>query len=195
MQKQKHLGREQVFKKPNEVKIPMPHLFIISYGNDAERKRIEYLLEKWSERAEISKLRGITFIIDTENVSEFAEELLSKLDPPSSDKVEVYHVKKEDLKSKVAPNKVELEYITNENPQIVRKLLRYILSKCNAYYVSSDDLSMTYGAYTKKGRVEIRIEIDEKSTNETQIVISLVGYGEVVEYMAKKLREELSLLL
>ncbi|WP_148882255.1 hypothetical protein [Thermococcus aciditolerans] len=172
----------------------MPHLFIVGYENDAERKRVEYLLDKWSNRARISKVRGISFIIDASDVEGFAEELLSKLDPPTEGKVRVYRVEPEDIGSKIAPNRRELEYLAGEEPIVVQKLLKYVLSKFGAYYVSSEGNISRYRAYTKKGRMEIEASVEETGEG-TRVVIGIEGYGTAVDDLARKLEKELSLLL
>ncbi|WP_297435443.1 hypothetical protein [Thermococcus sp.] len=172
----------------------MPHLFIVGYENDAERKRVEYLLDKWSNRARISKVRGISFIIDSSDVEGFAEELLSKLDPPTEEKVRVYRVEPEDIGSRVSPTRREIEHLTREEPVVVRKLLKYVLSKFGAYYVSSEGNVSRYRAYTKKGRMEVEVLVEERD-NGTAVVIAIEGYGTAVEDMARKLERELSILL
>ncbi|NJE04693.1 hypothetical protein E3E36_00710 [Thermococcus sp. M36] len=172
----------------------MAHLFVVMYENDAERKRVEYLIDKWSNRVRVSKVKGISFIVDSPDVSEFAEELLSKLDPPTEGKVRVYSIKPEDIGSKVTPRRVEIERLTEEEPTVVAKLLRYVLSKFGAYYVSSEGSVSKYMAYTKKGRLEITVSVEEEG-GETAVRVLVEGYGSAVEDMAKKIERELSLLL
>ncbi|MBC7094466.1 hypothetical protein [Thermococcus sp.] len=172
----------------------MKYLFIVDYQDDAERKRIDYLLEKWQERAAISKPRGLTFIIDTEDISEFAEELLSKLNPDSSKKVEVFLLHEKDLQAKVQPKRVVLEYHSKESAEVVKKLLEYVFSKNNIRYYSSDIRSTKYFILTRKGRVDIEVTLEPKG-NEIQIKLVLSGYGEAVEYIAGKLKEEVESFL
>ncbi len=172
----------------------MAHLFVVTYENDAERKRIEYLIDKWSNRAKMSKIRGISFIVEAPDVSRFVEELLSKLDPPSDGKLMVYEVRPEDIGSKVTPKKAEIRKATDEDPKVVSKLLRYILTKFGAYYASSEGALSTYRAYTKKGRLEMAVSVEEED-GKTTVRVLIEGYGSAVEDMAKKIERELSLLL
>ncbi|MEM2787971.1 MAG: hypothetical protein QXJ58_06855 [Archaeoglobaceae archaeon] len=37
------------------------HLVCVDYGDEAERKRIEYIIEKWKESSGIEKLKGMAF--------------------------------------------------------------------------------------------------------------------------------------
>jgi len=172
----------------------MKYLFVIDYADDAERKRIDYLLEKWKERARISKLKGLTFVIETEEVNRFAEELFSKLNPESFKKVETFVLWEKDLQSNIQPNKLVLEYQSKEPLDTVKKFLKYVFSKNNIRYYSSDVNSAKYFTLTRKGRVDIEVVI--KPTNKrTEVKLLFSGYGEAVEYVAEKLKEELELLL
>ena len=172
----------------------MKYLFIVDYEDDAERKRIDYLLEKWRERARISKPKGLTFIIETEEIDKFAEELFSKLNPESSRKVEVFALHEKDLQSKIQPNKLILEYQSEEPPETVEKFLKYVFSKNNIRYYSSDIKSTKYFTLTRKGRVDIEVIIEPKK-NKIQVKLLFSGYGEALEYVVKKLKEELEPLL
>ncbi|WP_175059081.1 hypothetical protein [Thermococcus sp. 2319x1] len=172
----------------------MKYLFIVSYEDDAERKRIDYLLEKWQERARISKPKGLTFIIETNEISEFAEELLSKLNPSSSKRVESFVLHEKDLRSQIRSTTTVIEYQSNESPEIVKKLLDYVFSKNNIRYHSSDLKSTKYFVLTRKGRVDIAVTMESKN-GKTWIKLSLSGYGEAVEHIAKKLKEDLDHLL
>jgi len=172
----------------------MKYLFIVDYEDDAERKRIDYLLEKWQERARISKPRGLTFIIDTEDVSEFAEELLSKLSPDSSKKVKVFSLHERDLQANIQPNELVLEYHSKESAEVVKKLLEYIFSKNNIRYYSSDIRSAKYFTLTRKGRVDIELTLKPEG-RETKIKLVLSGYGDAVDYIGKKLGEEIESLM
>lgn len=172
----------------------MKYLFIVNYEDDAERKRIDYLLEKWQEHARISKPKGLTFIIETDEISKFAEELFSKLNPSSSKKVESFVLHGKDLSSQIRSATTVLEYQSNDPLEIVKKLLNYVFSKNNIRYYSSDLNSTKYFVLTRKGRVDIEVTIDSRN-DKTQVKLLLSGYGEAVEHMAKKLKEDLDSLL
>jgi len=172
----------------------MKYLFIVDYEDDAERKRIDYLLEKWRERARVSKPKGLTFVIETEEIDKFAEELFSKLNPESSGKVEVFALHEKDLQSKIQPNKLVIEYQSEESPGTVKKFLEYVFSKNNIRYYSSDIKSTKYFTLTRKGRVDIEVIIESRK-NGTRVKLLFSGYGEAVEYVSEKLKEDLGPLL
>lgn len=55
------------------------YLVAVDYENDAERKRIEYLLSNRSDIT-VEKLRGLVRLVHTETFDEFYEELSAKVD-------------------------------------------------------------------------------------------------------------------
>ncbi|AAL80777.1 hypothetical protein PFDSM3638_03260 [Pyrococcus furiosus DSM 3638] len=172
----------------------MKYLFIVDYSDDAERKRIDYLLEKWQDQAIISKPRGLIFIIETRDINKFAEELFSKLSPQSSKKVRAFVIQEENLQSKIPPKEKVLEYYSKESENVVKRLLRYIFSKNNLYYYSSDNYSEEYFTLTRKGRVSIEVSVKPISGG-TKVKLRLSGYGEAVEYVAEKIDNDIRLLL
>ncbi len=167
------------------------YLFIVNYEDDAERKRIEYLLEKWQTSAKVSKLKGMSFIIETDEISKFVKELFSKLDPKSS--VKSFKIIEKDFSSEIKLNRIILEYLTKESTEVVKKLLEYIFSKNNIRYYSSDGDSSKYFVLTRKGRIDVEVSITHKNSK-TLVKLIILGYGDTPEYMAEKLKKDLSIL-
>ena len=46
----------------------MRYLIVVDYEKDTERKRIDYLIEKWSQRVDIEKIRKMAILIETEDI-------------------------------------------------------------------------------------------------------------------------------
>lgn len=175
---------------PNKfVVVPMEYIIFVSYESDAERKRIDYLLDKWSSRTKIRKPKGFVFFIDTENPQEFLEELFSKLEGDAEEKVEIYKVK--GVVKKVEAKRKNLEYTINEEKKVVEKFMEYLLSKLNASYSYSDALAKVYDIYTRKGRGIVKVIL--RGNHKTDIVLEIEGYGDVVDFLAEKIDEELRL--
>ena len=167
----------------------MGYIIFVSYENDAERKRIDYLLEKWSTKAEIKKPKGIVFLIETEEAQEFLEELFSKLEGDAEEKVEIYRV--EGVVKKVPAKRRVLQYTIREERKIVDRFIEYLLSKLNASYSHSDAMARVYTVYTRKGRGTVKVIL--RGTDETTAVFEIEGYGDVVDFLAEKIEEELKL--
>ena len=175
--------------KIRHVVMPMGYIIFVSYESDAERKRIDYLLDKWSSRAEIKKPRGMVFFIETDNSQEFLEELLSKLEGNAEEKVEVYRV--EGVVKKVEAKKRALQYTINEERKVVERFVEYLLSKLNASYAYSDAIARVYNVYTRKGRGVVKVIL--RGDGRTTVVLEIEGYGDVVDFLAEKIDEELRL--
>ncbi|WP_461865212.1 hypothetical protein [Thermococcus sp.] len=167
----------------------MKYIVFVSYETDAERKRVDYLLDKWSGRAKIKKPRGMVFIIDTEEANEFLEELLSKLSGNAAEKVEIYKI--EEAVKKVEANVKTLHYTILEDTRVVGKFVEYLLSKLNATYSYSDALAKVYEVYTRKGRAIIKIIIRGNETS--SVVFRIEGYGDAVGFLAERIDEEMKL--
>jgi len=173
---------------PNKfVVMPMGYIIFVSYESDAERKRIDYLVDKWSSRAKIKKPRGFVFLIDTEKVQEFLEELFSKLEGNAEEKVEIYKV--EEVIKKVKAKRKSLEYTINEERKVVERFMEYLLSKLNASYAYSDALAKVYEVYTRKGRGIVRVIL--RGNHKTDVALEIEGYGDVVDYLVEKIDDEL----
>ena len=173
----------------NSVVVPMEYVIFVSYETDAERKRIDYLLDKWSGRAKIRKPKGMVFLIETEGANEFLAELLSKLSGNAAEKVEVYKI--EEVVKKVEASVRTLQYSIPEGVRVVGKFVEYLLSKLNASYVHSDALARVYEVYTRKGRALIKTIIRGGETS--TVIFKIEGYGDAVDFLAERIDEEMKL--
>ncbi len=167
----------------------MRYLVIVRYENDAERKRVDYLLEKWSEKTSIKKPKGLIFFIDTDRPHEFLEDLFSKLEGEPERKVEVYKV--EGTVRGVEKRSVELRYKIPEEKRVVERFIEYILTKFNANVLQKIGGSKVYEVPTRKGRGTVQVEL--KENNGTEVIITIQGYGDVVDFLSERIKEELTL--
>ena len=167
----------------------MEYILFVAYDSDAERKRIDYLLDKWSERATVRKPKGLVFYMDIENPQEFLEELFSKLEGNAKEKVEVYRVKK--VEKTVETRRRVLEYSINEEQKFVEKFVDYLLSKMNAGYLRNEGDTRVYSVYTRKGSATIQVTFEGSSA--TRVVFDIEGYGDSVDFIAERIDEELRL--
>jgi len=58
------------------------YMLVLDYESDAERKRIDYAIERWQNKLKISKPKGTIIIIDgrQDKIDEFVEDLCSRLE-------------------------------------------------------------------------------------------------------------------
>ncbi|MFC1926707.1 hypothetical protein ACFLWV_03025 [Chloroflexota bacterium] len=166
------------------------HLVIVRYSNDAERKRIEYILDKWKEKLEIRKPDGIISFINGEELEGFIEDLYSRT---SGNSISLYRVEKETVDIQKDEREIKLEL--KEKREMVEKLFGFIMAKQKA--VLKREMREPYGRVyelnTKKGKAEISV-IFRSEGQGVAIQVRITGYGEVVEFLNSKLSEELSYL-
>ena len=169
------------------------HLLLLDYDTDAERKRIDYAIERWQDKIKISKPRGIIIIVDgkMERMNDFIEDFSARLDK-SEEKVEVY--KLEDYRTDIEKNVKNLTYQTTENIEFLKKFFSYLMTKLNASYDHNSKFGTVYDLYTKKGQVKIDIVV-KQVTDATNIIVKLEGYGSVVDFISEKINTEVNVFL
>jgi len=163
----------------------MKYFVVVSYDDDAERKRVDYLLSKWAEKAAVEKPRGMAFLIETEKGKEFFEELFSRIEGNPSEKVRVYRVTEE--WPELRERRETREYLLAEEEGFVRRFLAYLCSKLGGTFRPGEG---TCEAYTRKGRGVIRFSL-AKAPGGTVVRVTVSGYGEVVDYLLSRVEEEL----
>lgn len=167
----------------------MGYIIFVGYDTDAERKRIEYLIDKWSGRMVIKKPRGTVIYIEAEDPSEFLEELFSKLEGDVEEKVEIYEARP--VRRKVETRRRRLEYSLPEEKKVVERFIDYLMSKLNAGFLGSDAISKAYSVYTRKGRATIKVLT--RGNGMSHVTFEIEGFGEAVDFLAEKIDEELKL--
>ena len=167
----------------------MGYIIFVGYDNDAERKRIDYLIDKWAGRLGIKKPRGYVLHIEADDPGEFLEELLSRLEGSVNEKVKVYRA--EEVEDLAKAKRRTLQYRINEEKRFVERFIEYLLSKLNASYAYSDALARVYTVHTRKGRATVKVLL--KGNGHTNVVFDIEGYGDVVDFLAERIDEELRL--
>ena len=169
----------------------MDYLILVDYRSDAERKRIDYAIERWKERGEnINKPKGTIIHYRGENVDEFLDDICSRL----GEGKEVAHVFAGDFYSpSISEQTKHLKYSSKMEPMILSKFLNYIMNKLGASYDGTRENIRSYTAYTKKGQVGIDLLM--KEDEKTELLITLRGYGDVVSFIAERIDKELKVFL
>lgn len=162
----------------------MKYFVVVSYDDDAERKRVDYLLSKWAERASVEKPRGMTFIIETDQDKEFFEELFSKIEGNPAEKVRVFRVAEE--WPELRERSITREYLIPEDEGFVRRFLAYLCSKLGGTFEPDE----TCEVYTRKGRGVLHFSL-RGTPSGTVVRVTVSGYGEVVEYIISRIDDEL----
>ncbi len=166
------------------------HLVIARYSSDPERKRIEYILDKWKERLRITKPEGIISLIDGEELDEFVEDLYSRT---SRSNISLYRIEKEAVD--IQKGESEIRMRLDEKKETLEKLIGFVMAKQKAVlkHERRDPLEKTYDITTKKGKAQVSVALRDDGRY-VDMRVRITGYGEVVEFLSGRLDEELRYL-
>lgn len=170
----------------------MQHLIILDYRSDAERKRIDYTIEKWSAKANlsISKPKGVVVLFEGDDFHEFLEDIYSRIEsgvnPP-----QIYSL--EESTPVVEKRERRLTFTTDQSADTVQNFINYLLAKQNAAFEYSDGTRKIYTARTRKGHVQVTIHIEREK--EVRCQMSIEGYGDVVDFIAGRIEDEMNVFL
>jgi Fe2+ transport system protein B len=169
------------------------YLLILDYESDAERKRIDYAIERWQHKLKISKPKGTIIVIDgkQDRIDEFVEDLCSRLEK-SEEKVKIHNISS--YSPDIEKNIKKITYQTKEQREFLEKFIDYLMAKLSASYEYSSKIGKIYKVYTKKGQAKVEIILQNKETG-TDVHIAIDGYGEVVDFISVKIDNEMSMFL
>jgi hypothetical protein len=168
-------------------------LLILDYESDAERKRIDYAIERWQKKLNINKPKGTIILVDGKQsrIDEFVEDLCSRLDG-SEKKVTIHTIEK--YEPEIEKNTKKISYTTKEQKEYLEKFVRYLMAKINAGFEFSNDIGTVYNVYTKKGQATLTISL-QSGEKGTDITITIDGYGDVVDFITDKIHNEMTTYL
>ena len=168
-------------------------LLILDYESDAERKRIDYAIERWQDRLKIMKPKGTILVIDgkQEQIDEFVEDLCARLEK-SEEKVKIH--KLNNYAPVVEKNVKKIVYQTTEQRKFLEKFIDYLMAKLSASYEYNSRIGKVYKLYTKKGQAKLEIAMQDKNMG-TNITIAIDGYGDVVDFISDKIDNEMNTFL
>ncbi|MDP2846252.1 MAG: hypothetical protein Q8N79_09335 [Candidatus Methanoperedens sp.] len=165
----------------------MVYLIVAKYSDDAERKRIEYAIERWGDVMKLGRPDGVPIIIHDESgkVMDFLDDLYSRT---SKDKVKIYNLSEASFEIEETGKhiKVELE----GSLETVEKLVAVVAAKQNAIFKDEILSRKRYEVSTKKGRAEILTYL-KPLDNKVVVDIMIKGYGEAPELVYNKISNEL----
>jgi hypothetical protein len=169
------------------------YLVALDYQSDAERKRVEYLLDNRSE-IDVEKTRGLARIVrvDEDDFKSFYEDLSAKVD--ALDHLRVNELVDVDVTPDENHEQFHIE--TDAPRDQVNWAFETIKRKRNATVEDQDSQSeqryKQYVATTQSGTVRYSYELDAVDESTTHVDIHVWGYGEAPEVMRAFIEEELS---
>jgi len=162
------------------------YLINIDYRNDTERKRVEYLLQKWVDAANLTKPTGFTLLAEGPDVEEMIKELIAKT---SKEQVNVYSIKKAEIGLETEKEEIEMTFDASKNS--VKKFIDYMLAKRKAVLKHTGSGFEEYSIYTRKGG-KATITVKMTGDGKTKLSLKVTGYKPATEYLYKELKEELN---
>ena len=169
----------------------MDYLIVVDYQSDAERKRIDYAMERWKDKANIHKPKGTVIHFDNGDIDEFLDDLYSRL---SVGKGSVHVFAGDAYSPEITEQTMHLQYSSSMETEAIDKFLNYIMNKLGASFEGTKQGIKSYTAYTKKGQVGIDVSLKNKD-GETILLITLRGYGDVVTFVNGRIDKELKVFL
>jgi len=169
------------------------YLIIIDYSSDAERKRIDYAIERWKNNVTITKPKGTIITIDGDNkkIDEFIEDISARVKNPEK-KVKINKII--NYVPNVEKNTKKISFSSKEPKEYVERFIDYLMSKLNASYEYNNDIGKVYKIYTKKGQARLDIALIDKMDT-LNIDFYIDGYGNVVDFISDKIDNEMNLFL
>jgi hypothetical protein len=159
------------------------YLFVVSYEDDAERKRVEYLFNNWDD-GEMTKPAGLVRVGTDVDHDALYERLVSKV---PADQVESFQLQSVD--PDVAKERHSVEESVDADADAVESFVEYMLSKKKAVLQSA--ARNEYEVYTKKGRATVTYRLDETGET-TAVTVTVEGYPPAPSFLADFFETELA---
>jgi hypothetical protein len=134
------------------------HLITINYSSDAERKRVEYIFNKYeSEDGDIDRITGVSRIIQDDDVEKLLSELYLRAPP---EKIKVY--KLTEITTKTASESNKIESRLSGQKESIESFIGYLLAQRKAVFKRKMGNLKLYTSTTRKGYAEIIVGISQK---------------------------------
>jgi len=164
------------------------YLVIVELSGDADRKRLDYMMEKWEGLLKLRKLCSGVFIVagSSADVIKFFDDLLSRF---SGDKVEIFKLSEPDIS--LEPLTLEALYEVTHLTGDVWSVIDFIMAKLKGALISSVGTSRTYRVKGRPGEVEVSFSLYERDGRRL-VKVEVRGYGKAVPSVFNKISNELS---
>ncbi len=162
---------------------PGEYLFVVTYKDESERKRVEYLFNNWSDGT-IEHPDGLLRLTDGVDHEHLYEQLVTKV---PEEQISTYTV--EPVETELEPTHLTVEQEINAPESTVESFLEYVLSKRKA--VIQDTERNEYEVYSKKGRAVLRYNLSV-SSGVTTVRLVIEGHQPAPSFLANFFEQELN---
>ncbi len=166
------------------------YLITAKYSGDAERKRIEYIIKLWEDKANIIKPTGITFFVDGEP-DEIVNDLVSKI---SEKNIDVFKLEKSPLNLEKGRKKIEMSF--NADVNVVEKFAGFVMAKRKGVLKreSKKPRIKEYSVYTNKGGGDVAVKFsggeEGEGNKETKLLIVIEAFEPALSYIYRVITED-----
>ena len=129
-------------------------LIMVKYGDEAERKKIEYLISKYSAR----RVKDVVIEVRDADFEEFVKELYGKI---PEDRLRVISGREEKVHVAKAREEIRMGFSTDADS--VMQFLNYLIVRRKGTYRGPLGGFERYRLHTKKGLVELSIKTAKES--------------------------------
>jgi len=167
-------------------------LLVVRYASDVERKRLEYLLNRYQARVRGERVHGSVVMLegDQGDIESLIRELYARI---PRDRVEVYRVER--LEVDVEPMRRTGRVSTGMPPEAVWGVVEFLVRKLRGVPVSTTDSSRKYRLYVKGGVVDVTFTVAPKSGGGSVVEFTVEGYDRHVDSVYSELERELGFLM
>lgn len=177
-------GETQDVNKESEGPNKEEYLVRLDFDDEAERKRVEYLLNN-QEDIEVSIPRGFVRIVETGDLAELYEDLSAKVN--DVDDLEVDRLAEVDT----TPSERERRFTrtTDVDADRIDWLFESVVKKRDA--ALADPQRGVYNVSTRKGNARCWYEFTENPDGTAELTVYASGYGEAPDTLIDFLQDEM----
>ncbi|MEB3845049.1 MAG: hypothetical protein LRS48_05140 [Desulfurococcales archaeon] len=164
-------------------------MIIVPYESDAERKRLEYVLEKYNRRLRLKKPRGAVIIASGNENDELKllDELIARL---GSEKVVAYRITGPVEKD---PESVHVSFTLPIPPAEAWGALTAVMSRMRGALVSRTGSVRVYSLTTRGARATVKVSLSGHGEGSRGVAV-FEGYGGRLSRLAEKFCGEVRVL-
>ena len=165
-------------------------MLIVRYTGEADRKRLEYVLEKYRDRIRVLRPSGAVLLINGDNsdIKSFLEDLYSRI---PRENIEFYKLSEPNIE--IEEKRSSFEVRIGLPPEEVWGAIGLIMARMKGSLISSVSGSREYIIRPRGGYARVRIHVAPHGRG-SLVRVFLEGYGGGLERVASGLISELRLL-
>ena len=160
------------------------YLVVLDYTDEAERKRVEYLLNNREDTA-VSPVRGFVRLAETDDLNGLYEDLSAKVD--DVDDLSLHRL--EDVDTTPSETHLDFEVTTEVDEERIEWLFESLMNKRDAAPADIDQ--GMYVMSTRKGTARCWYTITDNPDRTVTVTVNTAGYGEAPGAARKFLQDEM----